>query len=188
MQEDVITRKNTRILTPTEYEKLRSCMSDKYQVYSDVLLMTGLRPVEFWRMDRSWYRPARRCLELPPGAVRKLKCIWQQRTVILSLPACDAIDTYFGCTGIEPLKENSMRDAYRRYAIKAGLSTTGICTKMFRKTWVSWLVACYPEQALQIAASMGHSLEVMRNNYLGLAFPPGEMEKMRTKYLEGWVR
>ena len=173
---------------PTEYERLRACMSEKYQVYSDVLLMTGLRPIEFWRMDKSWYRAARRCLELPVGACLKQKCQWTQRTVLLSLPACDAVETYLNCTGVERLNENSMRDAYRRYAIKAGLSTTGITTKMFRKTWVSWLVACYPEQSLNIAASMGHSIEVMRTNYLGLSFPRGEIVKMREKYLDGWVR
>lgn len=186
MVNDVITRSHTRILTPSEYAKLREQMNTKYQIVSDALLMTGLRTVEFWRMKPEWYRAARRVLELPIGACLKKKCQWKQRTVYLSLPACDAIEDFLR-HNYKPLKENSMRDAYIRYADKAGIGSIGITTKMFRKTWVSWLVACYPERALEISGSMGHNLEVMRKNYLGLGFTPEEKEKMKV-YLTGWER
>lgn len=182
---DILSRSGARILFPSEYDKFRSGMKPNYQIISDALLMTGLRPIEFWRMDRSWYRAARRCLEVPVGACMKEKCQQKQRTVILSLPGCEAIERFLNAN-IKPLKENSMRDSFIRAAIRSGIGPEYITSKMFRKTWVSWLVACYPERGLEIAASMGHSVETMRTNYLGLAFPRAELDIARNLYLTGW--
>ena len=104
---------------------------------------------------------------------------------MLSLPACDALDKYFESNFSKP-KKVSMRDTLRRYAETSGIGSEGITSKMFRKTLVSWLVACFEERYLSIAASMGHDVDTIQKHYLGLAFPAEEKEKMKTKYLVSW--
>lgn len=218
---DITTKQKTRILTPTEYEKLRAAMisaedqktldialakGDKYtanriqryQIICDVLLQTGMRPIEFKRLQPSWYRGARRCLELPPGACLKEKCEYKERTIKLSLPGCDAVERYLNAEvkvgkegkivylrDVKPEKV-AMRDALRRYAIKAGIQDIGVTPKMFRKTLVSWLVACYPERSLYIQSSMGHNADTIVKNYMGIVFLKEERIKMREKYLVEW--
>lgn len=150
----------------------------------DAMLVTGLRPIEFFRMDKTWYRPSRRCLDLPEGACLKEKCQYKERTVLLSLYGCDVLDRWFEIPRKIP-KKVSMRDTLRRYAESAGIGTDGITSKMFRKTWDSWLAACFPEQYLYIASSQGHDVETIRKYYMGIAFPPGETDKM-TKYVGEW--
>lgn len=171
---------------PSEYERLRAVMIPKYQIVCDALLLTGMRPIEFRRMEKSWYRPARRCIELPKGACLKQKCQYNQRTVLLSLPGCEAMDHYFD-TGFKMPEKVSFRDTLRRYAEKSGIGVEGITGKMFRKTLDSWLVACYSQeyQSLLIAASMGHDVETIRKHYLGIAFPAGEIDKAKV-YLNEW--
>jgi integrase len=114
----------------------------------------------------------------------------------LSLPGCDAFDklstTLIKHKGKEiPAyqmipKRVAFRDALKRYAKAAGIGIEGITPKMFRKTCVSWLVACYPEKSLYIQASMGHDADTIVNNYLGLGFTAEQIGSMRTKYLNDW--
>lgn len=182
---DHIIKQGTRILMPSEYEKLRAVMNQKYQIVCDAMLLTGLRPVEFERMEKSWYRAPRRCLELPIGACLKEKCTYKERTVLLSLPGCDAVDAYLNSDFEKPGKV-SMRDTLKRYAITSGIGDDGITGKCFRKTLDSWLVACYESRYPSIAASMGHDIETILTHYLGIAFPMAETELMKTKYLVEW--
>ncbi|MCK9593699.1 MAG: hypothetical protein M0Q91_16995 [Methanoregula sp.] len=205
---DPIMKNGTRILMPTEYERLRAAMVteqdlervqelikkgeiykanyiQRYQIVCDGLLFSGMRPIEFKRMERSWYRAPRRCIVLPKGACLKEKCEFTERTVMLSLPGCDAIDRYLN-SGLKMMEKVTMRDSLRRYAVKAGIGEEGITGKCFRKSWVSWLVACFEDRRLSITASMGHDEETIRNNYIGLAFPMKEIELMKTKYLVEW--
>jgi integrase len=205
---DIITKQNTRVFMPTEYELLRSAMVSeqdqeriteliekgniakanyiqRYQIVCDALLLSGMRPIEFERMERSWYRAPRRCIVLPKGACKKEKCEYTERTIMLSLPGCDAIDRYLN-SGIAKMGKVTMRDTLRRYAIRAGIGETGVTSKAFRKTLVSWLLACFEEKQASIAASMGHDIETIRKNYWGLGFPMKEIELMKTKYLVEW--
>ena len=126
----------------------------------------------------------------------KEKCEFKERTITLSLAGCDAFDK-FTTTQVmfnkKPIfvyqklpKRVAFRDALIRYATSAGISTEGIAPKMFRKTLVSWLIACYPEKGMYIQASMGHSQDTIVNNYLGLGFPRSEIDLMRSKYLNEW--
>jgi integrase len=209
---DIIIKQGTRVLMPTEYEKLRAAMIpeqmqsslakaiaennqgkinkiQRYQIVCDAMLLSGLRSVEFERMERSWYRGARRVIVLPEGACLKARCEYKERTVMLSVQGCDALERYLNAELGGPLPnkdKTAMRDALRRYAKTAGISDVGITTKMFRKTLVSWLVACFPEQILYIQASMGHTQDTIVQNYIGLGFPKEEIQKMRTNYLSEW--
>jgi integrase len=194
---EAIIKQDTRILTPSEYEKLRAAMTAPYYpILCDALLLSGMRPIEFKRFKHEWYKASRRIISLPEGACMKDKCEFKERTINLSLAGCDAFDklisTKVKFKGKEiPVierhpKKVSFNDTLKRYAIAAGIGDDGIKPKMFRKTLVSWLVACYPEKSLYIQASMGHSEDTIVGNYLGLGFTRDEIETMKKKYLMDW--
>lgn len=193
---DITIKQGARILTPTDYEKLREKMPPYYQTLCDAMLLSGMRPIEFDRFEPSWYQGSRRIVKLPKGACLKEKCGYTERTVKLSLPGCDAFDKLvsdqvkFKGKMVPVLQMRSkrvaFRDALRRYAKLAGIEEEGINPKMFRKTLVSWLVAAFPEKSLYIQASMGHNSDTIVKHYMGLVFTRDEIEKMRTKYLIDW--
>jgi integrase len=194
---DLIIKQETAILTPSQYEDLRSHMkSQYYPILCDALLLSGMRPIEFSRFQPEWYKASRRVIKLPDGACLKQKCEFKERTINLSLAGCDAFDKLLSTKVTYKKKETpifemlpkkvSFRDTLQRYSEAAGLGTEGISPKMFRKTLVSWLVACFPEKSLYIQASMGHSEDTIVQNYLGLGFTKDEVEIMKTKYLNEW--
>lgn len=193
---NVILKQGARILFPGDYELLRAQMPGYYQVLCDAMLQSGMRPVEFDRFDPSWYWGSRRIIQMPKDSCLKEKCKFTERTIRLSLAGCDAFDrltkvtTKFKGKDIPVLEMRPRRVAFRdalcRYAKKAGIGTEGITPKMFRKTLVSWLVACYPEKSLYIQSSMGHDTDTIVNNYLGTVFTRDEIEKIRGSYLNDW--
>jgi integrase len=193
---DIILKQGARILFPGDYEKLRAQMPEYYQIICDAMLLSGMRPIEFERFLSSWYRGSRRVIVLPKDSCLKEKCKFKERTIRLSLAGCDAFDKLtttivrhkqrdVPVLGVRP-RRVAFRDALMRYAKLAGIGHEGITPKMFRKTLVSWLVACYPEKSLYIQASMGHDGDTIVNNYLGLGFTRDDIELMRSKYLNDW--
>jgi integrase len=59
--------------------------------------------------------------------------------------------------------------------------------KTFRKTWESWLVLYYPDKALQIALSQGHTTTTQYEHYLNTSFEEEDRKEMR-KWVEGWIQ
>ena len=86
---------------------------------------------------------------------------------------------------IEQITQASWRQDLVRAAIKSNMDLKGITPKMLRKTWVSWLMAIYPEDGLRIASSAGHDIRTMQNHYLSLPFSNVERERIRF-YVHGW--
>ena len=193
---DIIIKQGGRVLFPSDYEKMREHMPRYYQVICDASLLSGMRPIEFARFEPSWYRGSRRVIVLPKGSCLKEKCEYKERTITLSLAGCDAFDALINekvkfKKQMVPIYEMrpqrvAFRDALIRYAKLAEIGTEGINPKMFRKTLVSWLVACYPDKQAYIQASMGHVQDTIVRNYLGLGFVKADMELIKTKYLNEW--
>ena len=193
---DIILKQDTRILFPSDYESMREHMPRYYQLICDVNLLTGFRPVELSRFNPAWYRASRRVIQLPDDACKKERCKYKERAIRLSLPGCDAMDKFVSEKVKHKKKEvfayemipqrTAFGDALKRYANLAGIGDEGIVPKMFRKTLVSWLIACYPEKQIYIQSSMGHDGETIVNNYLGLGFTKEQMDTMRNKYLNDW--
>lgn len=194
---DHILKQNTRILTPSEYEALRFAMdAPHYPLICDAMLLSGMRPIEFSRFKPDWYKASRRTINLPKESCLKQKCKFKERSISLSLAGCDAFDRLLSvkvkfkgkdCFAYERMPAKvSFNDTLKRYAAVANIGTDGIAPKMFRKTLVSWLVACYPEKVLSITASMGHDYDTITQNYLGLGFTREEIGVMKEKYLNGW--
>jgi integrase len=186
-----IVKEDTRVLTPKEYKQLKEHLSPDYICICDVLLHTGMRMPEFikFSLHPEWYDARRRCIELPTAAIRKKKTIYKTRQVNLTLEGCKAVEHFH-----KMIKDNlkipsrqAMLGTLRRAAVEAKLPDTdkGICPKMFRKTLVSWLMKAMPERMFEIAANMGHTLEVMQTNYTNLSFAKEDLDDIR-KFLKGW--
>lgn len=186
-----IVKDNTRILTPKEYAKLKEKLSADYNCICDVLLHTGMRMPEFIKFSKhpEWYDAHRRCIELPTTAIRKKKTVYKTRQINLTVRGCDAVkhfQTMIKSNMHIPTRQ-AMVGVLSRAAIEAELpdGDKGICPKMFRKMLVSYLMKCYPERMFEIAANMGHTLEVMRINYTNLSFAREDTEDIRA-FLKGW--
>ena len=172
---------------PREYAKLRESMNGDYRILCDALLHTGMRITEFeiFLKHHDWYKPSRRCIDLPKLAIKKKATLYKQRSVILSLKGCDAIQRIVD-EGITTMpKRQSFNPYVDDAAIRAGLGKEHICVKMFRKTIISWLVACFPERQMYINHSAGHTRDVQLNDYLGVQFRREDVEDMRI-ILKGW--
>lgn len=215
---DIILIHNTRILTPSEYHKLRKAMVDenrelvtewqhqladamrrgdttrinslaakiqnanKYPLMCDMLMHTGMRIVEAQALKPDMYRASRHVIA--DVKCNKVKSKSASRTIMLSLPGCDAVEEWLA-SGLTVPSRISMGETLRRYARISGIGAEGITPKMFRKTLASWLIACYPEQTQYIAKSMGHDLVTLNTHYLGVGFQRAEIEMMR-ELLKGW--
>ena len=172
---------------PREYDQLRAAMDEDHRILSDALLHTGMRGTEFvmFLKHPEWYKPARRVIDLPKLAIKKKATLYKERSVILSLKGCDAIQRLIdaGVTTM-PLRQ-SFNEYLDAAAIRSGLGRDHVCPKMFRKTVISWLVACFPEKQMYINHSAGHTRDVQLNDYLGVQFRREDVEEMRVR-LKGW--
>jgi integrase len=185
MTSQPIIKQKTRILTPQEYFKLREQLKPAYKLICDVLLNTGMRVEEFWEFTKNpnWYRAARRCIDMPQGSIKKTRALHQERTIVLTLNGCDAVEALRSYTPT-PMTRTAMRNALLLAAEHAGLSPEGINPKMFRKTCISWLIAA-GKDSLLVSAHAGHTLETMRVHYLGISFEKQDLEDIE-KYMKGW--
>ena len=183
---DYIIKQNTRILRPSEYLAFRDCLNPTQQILADVALNTGLRWVELWGLVKNprWYRASRRCIELPLGSIKKVRCLHKERTVCLTADGCDAVELLFRLHLKKPIARSNLNESFKLAASKS-IGIEGITPKMFRKTLVSWLIKTSPEKAFEISASMGHDLNTMRMHYVGIAFERRDVEDMRV-FLKGW--
>lgn len=186
----VLLISKSRVLTPEEYEALRSALSSEHRQIFDGLLFTGMRGTEFERFLKhpEWYDHERSYIQMPIGSSLKVKARMKERHILLST---------FGNRIIWDLLDSnrrgqiyySARQSWRvnltRAAEKAGIDPTGIVPKCTRKTIVSWLVASYPEDAMRISFSMGHDVRTMQEHYLNMPFSRQEIENIKP-YVQGW--
>lgn len=189
----IIIRQKTRILTPSEYYKLREQLDPNigYQVICDVLIHTGLRIVEMWNLrdNPHWYHSSSRVIDLPAeGASQKPECEVTDRTIHLTEAGCKALDTFFA---VKPAfrDADAMGRALKRAAVKAGLGKTGITSKMFRKMLASYLVDARKQlgiDTLEICSNLGHDERTLRKHYYGIFTGDAEHREI-LEFLKGWV-
>ena len=181
-----IIKQNTRILTPYLYNLLRSELNDTYKALSDALLHTEMRAEELWEfiLHPEWYDPSRKCIDMPIGSIKKVKCLHKERTVVMTDSGCKAIE-YLLQMKPAKIQRQDMWITYKNAAERAGIGSKGVTTKMFRKSMISWLAVVYPDKMFKIASSAGHSLETMRLHYSNLQFETRDLQEMK-EFLKGW--
>ena len=184
---DIILKEGVRILTPKEYEALREAISKlHHQIFLDTLLLTGMRYVEAQRFKHNpdWYLASRGVIKLGKEASKKGKQKLKERYVYLSSRGKAIIPLFLKLKEDMPSRI-AWNENLKRWSLKAGLDPKGITAKTTRKTWESWLMAIYPERAIDIAMSQGHTTITAMNYYLNLPFTNEEKERIK-EYVKGW--
>lgn len=182
-----ILKGGVRILRPSEYEAIREAIPKMaHQIILDVALFTGMRWVELERLQKhpEWYDSHGGYIYLPPEASQKKKRTLRERYVYLSSRGKAIIPLFLKLEKPVPSRV-TWRENLRRWSESAGVDPVGLSVKTTRKTWESWLMASYPEKALIIAMSQGHTQLTAMHHYLNLPFSPEEIRRMRS-YTEGW--
>jgi integrase len=186
MSLDVIIKQNTRIMTPDSYFALRVHLNPEYKIICDVLLNTAMRVEElrWFSQHPEAYKASRRCISLTKSATKKVKVVRNERDIMLTLQGCEAVELFIK---VKPYiaQRAAMGEALKFAAEAAGIGSEGITPKMFRKTYLSWLVAASPENYFLIAMSAGHTLNILQKHYAGIAFQREDVMAMRA-YVKGW--
>jgi integrase len=119
----------------------------------------------------------------------KKKTVHKSRSINLTSSGVVAVDHLFKMLddNLQIPSRQAMTGVLQRAAVEAKLpdGDKGICPKMFRKTWVSWLMNTFPALMFKIASNMGHTLAVMENNYSNLTFADDDAEDI-AKFVKGW--
>ena len=113
----------------------------------------------------------------------KVKAKQKERAIRLSDIGKTLISDLFQAQ--HPLPELPAFDMKLRRLSKRILDGQPVNNKSFRKTWESWLVFYYPDKALQIALSQGHSTVTQYEHYVNIPFEEYDRKEMR-KWVEGW--
>ncbi len=182
-----ILKSGVRILRPTEYESLREAIPKlHHRLIVEALLFTGMRWVELVRFkdNPAWYDSQGGYIYLPPEASRKKERTMRDRYIYLSAQGRGVIPMFLKVREKIPSRI-AMNENLKRWAVAGGIDPIGISVKTFRKTWESWLMASFPDKALLIAMSQGHTQLTAMNHYLNLPFSPQDMERIRS-YTQGW--
>ena len=173
-----------RILRPSEWETLRDNLDIDMKRICTSLLITGMRYAELQRFRENPDWLDGRFIYLPKGSMMKVKAKQKERAIRLSDIGKTLISDLF--QGSHPLPELPAFDMKLRRLSKRILEGPPVNNKTFRKTWESWLVFYYPDKALQIALSQGHSTVTQYEHYLNIPFEEGDRKEMR-QWVEGWI-
>ncbi len=173
-----------RILRPVEFEKIRDAMDPDTRRICTSLLLTGMRYAELQRFRENPDWLDGKFVYLPRGSMLKVKAKQRERAIRLSDMGKTLIQDLF--LAPHPLPELPALDMKLRRLSKKILEGSPINNKTFRKTWESWLVFYYPDKALQIALSQGHTTTTQYEHYLNIPFEDDDRKEMR-KWVEGWI-
>jgi len=176
-----------RILKPEEVSKLiKAIPKSEYKVMFKALLYSGCRYAELQRLKE---RPQDFDGDFIKVANMKSKAKVTQgikRWVRLNPVGKEIIANYLELDKSLP-HLLTWRENLRRWAVKAGIGEEGVCPKMTRKTWESWLTFFYEEkQITAITLSQGHTTTVSLTYYLGMPFTAEDKIKME-QYVGGWI-
>jgi len=153
-----IIKGRVRILRPAEYEQLRKGAETlENQTRADGLLLTGLRYVEAQRLQNNPDWVDGRFVHLPEHSQKKVRRRQKERWVKLSSKGVSILPYFLKTTPLPNWK--AWTQDLRRWAARSAMEPEGLGPKTTRKTWESWLVASYPERALEIFLSQGHTQE-----------------------------
>ncbi len=122
---------------------------------------------------------------LPQGSMLKVKAEQRERAIRLSDMGKTLLPDLFQSS--YPLPELLSFDMKLMRLSRRILEDNLVNNKTFRKTWESWLVFYYPDKALQIALSQGHTITTTQyKHYLNIPFEEDDRKEMR-KWVEGWM-
>lgn len=175
---------STRIMRPSEWEELREAMDPDMRRTCTAHLLTGMRYAELRRLRESpeWFDG--NFVNIPANSIRKQLARQRERSIKLSDAGRVLVPELFEVP--EPLPNLRAFDMFLLRLSRKIIGEKGIHNKSFRKTWESWLVFYYPNHALHIALSQGHTTAIQYAHYINLPFTDEDRKAMR-KWVEGWA-
>lgn len=182
-----ISKNGVACLTPREHQFIYNHLNADYKIRSDFLLHTALRISEAYYVAKhpECYRKDNGAIFLPKVAgMGKLRCRQKERAVLLSPLGKKAVELFFEKQVGLPTYQ-AMEPAFKRAAKEADFDVQFITTKMFRKTFITWLMVCNPERQGMIASSAGHTNDTMQGHYITFGFKKDDVKDMRDM-IAGW--
>ena len=187
----------SRVLTPIEAEALRRIISKpSSRVLFDLLLYTGIRFVEVRQLAESpgIYDSYRELIRIRSG---KVKATQKERNVYLCHRGIAAVEKYLDQPTV-PTSSSAWQQNLIRWARAARLipvpggdpnayNPCRLTVRTTRKTIESWLLTTFPEVALKIISSQGHTEMTALKHYLNLSFTPEERVAIADQ-VKGWPR
>lgn len=178
--------KEIRILTPSEYQKIRAVIPmDRHKTLLDVLLITGMRYIEVCRLheNKHWYIEKENIIHLPEQAQKKVKRKQLERTVY-PLPGMFGyiMKDFFGAR--KPPAESVWNRDLRKWAVDAEINPYGVSAKTTRKTIESWMIKVGVLEST-VCLRQGHTDIVSLKHYQGRAFNDEETRGIE-KQLSEW--
>lgn len=178
--------KDVRILTPHEYDSLKSVIpKDQHKTVLDILLITGMRYAELLRLHehKEWYNEKRNILHLPEEAQRKHKRKQLERTIHPLPSMFNYLLKDFWESRRPPLESTWNKDL-QRWAQEARINPYGISAKTTRKTLESWLITSKVLEST-VCLRQGHDSLTSMKHYQGLCFSEDETRDIK-KQLTAW--
>jgi integrase len=181
------------VLTPKEKNQILDRLNDEYRIRANFLLETHVRIAEAYYLNKhpECYRKANGAIFLPNvEEIGKVRCTIKNRAIILSRSGIAAVDKFFEKDektkkSVGLVTYQSMEEVFKRAARDADFDTKYITTKMFRKTMISWLMACFPERQSQVQHSAGHNYATMQGHYVTYGWRKDDIKDMRDE-TAGW--
>jgi hypothetical protein len=175
------------VLSPHEKNLIFDQLNTDYKLRAGFLIHTAMRIAEckYVMNTPSTFRKENGAIFLPnvDGFGKKRSTI-KNRAVLLSQAGIGAVEAFLA-SGVGLPTYQSMEPVFKRAALDAGFDSRYITTKMFRKTMISWLMACFPERQASIALSAGHNYATMQGHYLTQGWRKEDVKDMREE-LKGW--
>jgi integrase len=178
--------KDIRILTPKEYETLKTAIPKQtHKTILDILLITGMRYIEVLRLydHKEWYNEKRNLIHLPESAQKKQKRRQLERT-IRPLPSMFSYLLRDFWQASRPPQETTWNKNLQRWAVTAGINPYGLSVKTTRKTLESWMIAAGVIESA-VCLRQGHDNLTSMRYYQGLAFSDDELRDIKKK-LTAW--
>ena len=185
-----LQKNGVAVLSPLEWHLLESKLNADYKIRGAFLMQTAMRITEAYYVSRhpETFRESHGAIFLPrvEGAEKfgKKRAKQKERAVLLSPKGISAAKLFFEMKVGLPTYQ-AMEPAFKLAAKEAGIDTRFITTKMLRKTFISWLINCYPENRGKIASSAGHTTDTMDAYYITYGFRKEDVKDMREE-TEKW--
>jgi len=189
----VSTKKSkVAVLTPRESFMIRDKLNRDYQELWDFLLYprTRIAEADYIAEHPETFREENRAIFLPNvEGLGKDRCTIKNRAITL----CDKgvvtvkrfldnkgkIPTYTKKGGERCIAYQNIEEVILRAARDADFNLEAICTKMLRKSMISWYFACFPDMETMILMTAGHTATVARGHYITHGFRREDIKDMR---------
>jgi integrase len=176
-----LSKNGVAVLTPRDWNLIKNYLNADYKIRGEFLLQTQvrLREAMYLADHPECFRKENAAIFLPKVKdMGKLKCRFKERTILLSPAGVEAVEELYK-NNIKFPSYQAMDGAFKRAARDADFDTRYIMTKMLRKSFISWLMACYTMEQAKIAMSAGHTIEIMQAYYITFGFKKTDLDDIK---------